>query len=164
MIVCCSVLTIHGISFINRLIVDVLRLVTCFLLFQMNFDTCSSRETTYPCSIFDDRHPSTVSMTVLVVVEMFNALNNLSENQSLLWVFSLIFDLFAAFFCLSAWSIDMDSERLCKKYSNGSSYLQDLYLYITHWKSIAMFHHLWMSRFFTQRHLYSLLCNLCRPI
>ncbi|KAM7255629.1 hypothetical protein ACFE04_008527 [Oxalis oulophora] len=50
----------------------------------MNFDTCSTRETTYPCSIFDDRHPSTVSMTVLVVVEMFNALNNLSENQSLL--------------------------------------------------------------------------------
>ncbi|KAB1203972.1 Calcium-transporting ATPase 3, endoplasmic reticulum-type [Morella rubra] len=50
----------------------------------MNFDTCATRETTYPCSIFDDQHPSTVSMTVLVVVEMFNALNNLSENQSLL--------------------------------------------------------------------------------
>ncbi|TKY74962.1 Calcium-transporting ATPase 3, endoplasmic reticulum-type [Spatholobus suberectus] len=50
----------------------------------MNFDTCPTRETTYPCSIFDDRHPSTISMTVLVVVEMFNALNNLSENQSLL--------------------------------------------------------------------------------
>lgn len=50
----------------------------------MNFDTCPTRETSYPCSIFDDRHPSTVSMTVLVVVEMFNALNNLSENQSLL--------------------------------------------------------------------------------
>eukprot|EP00268_Persea_americana_P037663 TRINITY_DN37362_c0_g1_i4.p1 TRINITY_DN37362_c0_g1~~TRINITY_DN37362_c0_g1_i4.p1 ORF type:complete len:190 (+),score=15.86 TRINITY_DN37362_c0_g1_i4:105-674(+) len=50
----------------------------------VNFDTCSTRETAYPCSIFDDRHPSTVSMTVLVVVEMFNALNNLSENQSLL--------------------------------------------------------------------------------
>ncbi|KAH7523744.1 hypothetical protein FEM48_Zijuj06G0044500 [Ziziphus jujuba var. spinosa] len=50
----------------------------------MNFDSCSTRETTYPCSIFDDRHPSTVSMTVLVVVEMFNALNNLSENQSLI--------------------------------------------------------------------------------
>ncbi|KAK7352492.1 hypothetical protein VNO80_17914 [Phaseolus coccineus] len=50
----------------------------------MNFDTCPTRKTTYPCSIFDDRHPSTVSMTVLVVVEMFNALNNLSENQSLL--------------------------------------------------------------------------------
>ncbi|GAV56597.1 E1-E2_ATPase domain-containing protein/Cation_ATPase_C domain-containing protein/Cation_ATPase_N domain-containing protein/Hydrolase domain-containing protein, partial [Cephalotus follicularis] len=50
----------------------------------MNFDTCSTRETIYPCSIFEDRHPSTVSMTVLVVVEMFNSLNNLSENQSLL--------------------------------------------------------------------------------
>lgn len=50
----------------------------------VNFDTCSTRDTTYPCSIFDDRHPSTVSMTVLVVVEMFNALNNLSENQSLI--------------------------------------------------------------------------------
>lgn len=50
----------------------------------MNFDTCHMRQTTYPCSIFDDQHPSTVSMTVLVVVEMFNALNNLSENQSLL--------------------------------------------------------------------------------
>lgn len=48
-----------------------------------SFDTCSARETAYPCSIFNDRHPSTVSMTVLVVVEMFNALNNLSENQSL---------------------------------------------------------------------------------
>lgn len=52
--------------------------------FQMNFETCALRETTYPCSIFEDRHPSTVAMTVLVVVEMFNALNNLSENQSLL--------------------------------------------------------------------------------
>ncbi|KAK6939731.1 hypothetical protein RJ641_029262 [Dillenia turbinata] len=52
----------------------------------MNSDTCSTRETMYPCSIFDDRHPSTVAMTVLVVVEMFNALNNLSENQSLLVV------------------------------------------------------------------------------
>ncbi|CAH2038415.1 unnamed protein product, partial [Thlaspi arvense] len=50
----------------------------------MNFETCALRETTYPCSIFEDRHPSTVAMTVLVVVEMFNALNNLSENQSLL--------------------------------------------------------------------------------
>ncbi|KAG8632699.1 calcium-transporting ATPase 3, endoplasmic reticulum-type isoform X4 [Manihot esculenta] len=49
----------------------------------MNFDSCSTREPTYPCSIFEDKHPSTVAMTVLVVVEMFNALNNLSENQSL---------------------------------------------------------------------------------
>lgn len=50
----------------------------------MNYETCSTRDTIYSCDIFNDRHPSTVSMTVLVVVEMFNALNNLSENQSLL--------------------------------------------------------------------------------
>ncbi|WCJ35569.1 Sarcoplasmic/endoplasmic reticulum calcium ATPase 1 [Euphorbia peplus] len=49
----------------------------------VNFDSCLSRETTYSCTIFNDKHPSTVAMTVLVVVEMFNALNNLSENQSL---------------------------------------------------------------------------------
>lgn len=61
-----------------------------FLLLQMNFDSCLKRETKYPCSIFSDRHPSTVAMTVLVVVEMFNALNNLSENQSLMWVFIII--------------------------------------------------------------------------
>ncbi|KAL3505108.1 hypothetical protein ACH5RR_034949 [Cinchona calisaya] len=40
-----------------------------------------NNETAYPCGRFSDRHPSTVSMTVLVAVEMFNALNNLSENQ-----------------------------------------------------------------------------------
>lgn len=50
----------------------------------MNYETCSARETKYPCSVFTDSHPSTLSMTVLVVVEMFNALNNLSENQSLI--------------------------------------------------------------------------------
>ncbi|KAL8030107.1 hypothetical protein ABFX02_14G266700 [Erythranthe guttata] len=50
----------------------------------MNFDSCSTRDTNYPCTVFSDQRPSTVAMTVLVVVEMFNALNNLSENQSLL--------------------------------------------------------------------------------
>ncbi|KAF3320457.1 calcium-transporting ATPase 3, endoplasmic reticulum-type [Carex littledalei] len=50
----------------------------------VNFDSCAMRQTSFPCSIYEDKHPSTVSMTVLVVVEMFNALNNLSENQSLL--------------------------------------------------------------------------------
>jgi P-type Ca2+ transporter type 2A len=36
------------------------------------------------CAVFRDNHPKTLSMTVLVIVEMFNALNNLSEDGSLL--------------------------------------------------------------------------------
>eukprot|EP00850_Spirogloea_muscicola_P005663 SM000026S08912 [mRNA] locus=s26:447090:456715:+ [translate_table: standard] len=48
------------------------------------FESCKDGSAPYPCSIFVDRSPSTISMSVLVVVEMFNALNNLSENQSLL--------------------------------------------------------------------------------
>ena len=47
-------------------------------------------ETDEMCAIFKDRHPSTVAMTVLVVVEMFNALNALSENNSLLQVSQLL--------------------------------------------------------------------------
>eukprot|EP00250_Pteridium_aquilinum_P003267 c13591_g1_i1 orf=692-3148(+) len=50
----------------------------------VNFDSCVEGKFHYSCTIFQDKHPSTISMTVLVVVEMFNALNNLSENQSLL--------------------------------------------------------------------------------
>jgi len=38
------------------------------------------------CAIFHDARPSTVSLSILVVIEMLNALNALSENQSLLVV------------------------------------------------------------------------------
>jgi len=38
------------------------------------------------CSIFHDARPSTVSLSILVLIEMFNACNALSENQSLLSV------------------------------------------------------------------------------
>lgn len=36
------------------------------------------------CSIFADLHPMTMALSVLVTIEMFNALNSLSEDQSLL--------------------------------------------------------------------------------
>eukprot|EP00246_Nothoceros_aenigmaticus_P008862 TRINITY_DN2400_c0_g1_i17.p1 TRINITY_DN2400_c0_g1~~TRINITY_DN2400_c0_g1_i17.p1 ORF type:complete len:315 (-),score=50.16 TRINITY_DN2400_c0_g1_i17:303-1247(-) len=50
----------------------------------VDFDKCSEAGSKFSCGMFQDRHPSTVAMSVLVVVEMFNALNNVSENQSLL--------------------------------------------------------------------------------
>ncbi|KAH3887742.1 hypothetical protein DPMN_011761, partial [Dreissena polymorpha] len=36
------------------------------------------------CSIFNDPHPMTMALSVLVTIEMLNAMNSLSENQSLL--------------------------------------------------------------------------------
>ncbi|CAF3141291.1 unnamed protein product, partial [Rotaria sp. Silwood2] len=36
------------------------------------------------CSIFDDPHPMTMALSVLLTIEMCNALNSSSENQSLL--------------------------------------------------------------------------------
>merc|ERR1711962_1419767 len=36
------------------------------------------------CSIFRDLHPMSMALSVLVTIEMLNALNSVSENQSLL--------------------------------------------------------------------------------
>ena len=54
-----------------------------------NFHSCASDKVLYAgidCNIFHDARPSTISLSILVTIEMFNALNALSENQSLLSV------------------------------------------------------------------------------
>uniref|UniRef100_A0A0K0E519 Calcium-transporting ATPase n=1 Tax=Strongyloides stercoralis TaxID=6248 RepID=A0A0K0E519_STRER len=36
------------------------------------------------CSVFEDHHPNSMALSVLVTIEMLNAMNSLSENQSIL--------------------------------------------------------------------------------
>jgi len=40
--------------------------------------------TNFDCKVFQDRHASTVALSVLVTIEMFNTFNALSENESLM--------------------------------------------------------------------------------
>jgi len=54
-----------------------------------HFHECLGHQGMYQnmdCSIFHDPRPSTISLSILVLIEMFNACNALSENQSLLVV------------------------------------------------------------------------------
>eukprot|EP00824_Muranothrix_gubernata_P013645 TRINITY_DN2835_c0_g1_i3.p1 TRINITY_DN2835_c0_g1~~TRINITY_DN2835_c0_g1_i3.p1 ORF type:complete len:1000 (-),score=238.53 TRINITY_DN2835_c0_g1_i3:274-3273(-) len=50
----------------------------------VNFHSCNAATASYSCAIFTDPRPACVALSVLVTVEMCNALNGLSENQSLL--------------------------------------------------------------------------------
>lgn len=62
----------------------------------------------FNCQIFHDPRPSSVSLSILVTIEMFNALNALSENQSLLvsppwsnlWVLLAVALSFTLHFCI----------------------------------------------------------------
>lgn len=51
-----------------------------------HFHKCTEGAQSYSCSIFRNPTPSTISLSILVTIEMFNALNALSENSSLLVV------------------------------------------------------------------------------
>jgi len=64
--------------------------------------------TKIPCSIFGDDIPATIALSVLVTIEMFNALNSVSENQSMLtmppfvnpWLIGAVALSFTLHFCI----------------------------------------------------------------
>merc|ERR1712127_863570 len=74
--------------------------------FQLtNYMQCSAGGVEFAgidCKIFEDPHPMTMALSVLVTIEMMNALNSLSENQSM-----LVMPPWSNFWLLSAMALSM---------------------------------------------------------
>jgi len=51
-------------------------------LFEWN--SCTPESSVANCEVFEDKHPNTMSLSVLVTIEMFHALNSLSERNSII--------------------------------------------------------------------------------
>lgn len=60
------------------------KVMSCYYRIYTSITTPSFSPQGVDCKIFTDPHPMTMALSVLVTIEMLNAMNSLSENQSLI--------------------------------------------------------------------------------
>jgi len=51
---------------------------------SFDFNTCADGKDCNPCDVFKRNEPKTMALSILVVIELLNALNSVSEDQSML--------------------------------------------------------------------------------
>ncbi|CAG0918999.1 unnamed protein product [Notodromas monacha] len=83
------------------------------------------------CSVFGDPHPMTMALSVLVTIEMCNALNSLSENQSL-----VLMPPWQNFWLVSAISLSMTLHFMILHIEILSSVFQITPLSVTEWMAV----------------------------
>jgi len=103
-----------------------------------NFNSCTLQQDTLfagvDCSIFSHPVPSTISLSVLVVIEMFNALNALSENQSLLTVTPL-----SNLWVIAAATLSMVLHLIIVYFPPAAAIFHVAPLNQEHWKAVLYF-------------------------
>jgi Ca2+ transporting ATPase len=83
------------------------------------------------CSVFGDPHPMTMALSVLVTIEMCNALNSLSENQSL-----YLMPPWQNFWLMSAISLSMTLHFMILHIEILSTVFQITPLSVTEWMAV----------------------------